>query len=100
MTKSRKTEKTFEIHEFYVIRTGSGSLPPLCAECATGDAIMVAPEQAAAVAHVPARIIYGWVELGLIHYKESPDGSLAICLKSLPEAGDQLQNLNDEKPRS
>ena len=61
---------------------------------------MVAPEQAAAFAHVPARIIYGWVELGLIHYKESPDGSLAICLKSLPEAGDQLQNLNDEKPRS
>lgn len=90
MAKSRKSEKTFEIHEFYVIRTGSGSLPALCTECATGDAIMVAPEQAAAVAHVPVRIIYRWVELGVVHYKEGPDGSLAVCLKSLPAAGHQL----------
>jgi hypothetical protein len=90
VAKSRKSEKTFEIHEFYVIRTGSGSLPALCAECATADAIMVAPEQAAAVAHVAVRIIYRWVELGVVHYQEGPEGCLAVCLKSLPAAGHQL----------
>ncbi len=51
---------------------------------------MVVPEQAAAVAHVPVRIIYRWVELRVVHYKEGPDGSLAVCLKSLPAAGHQL----------
>jgi hypothetical protein len=90
VAKSRKSEKTFEMHEFYVIRTGSGSLPALCAECATGDAIIVAPEQAAAVAHVAVRTIYRWVELGVVHYKEGPEGSLAVCLKSLAAAAHQL----------
>jgi hypothetical protein len=51
---------------------------------------MVAPEHAAAVAHVTVRVIYRWVELGLVHYQEGPEGSLAVCLKSLPAAGHQL----------
>lgn len=51
---------------------------------------MVAPEQAAAVARVTVRIIYRWVELGVVHYTEGPEGSLAVCLKSLPAAGHQV----------
>ena len=82
MAKTRKTEKSVEIHEFYVIRT-SGSLPALCGECESGDAIMVAAEQAAVVAHVPVRMIYRWVETAVIHYNEAPDGSMMVCLKSL-----------------
>lgn len=83
MTKTRKTEKAVEIHEFYVIRSTSGSLPALCVECSSGDAFMVAPEQAAAVAHVPLRDIYRGVESGLVHYTERDDGSLVVCLRSL-----------------
>lgn len=90
MAKTRKTEKEVEIHEFYVIRSTSGSLPAMCVECSTGDAIMVAPEHAAAVAHVPLRMIYRWVETGLIHYKEGSNGALIVCLKSLPTAGSQI----------
>ena len=87
MAKKRRTEKTVEIHEVYVIRQTSGPLPALCAECSTGDAIMVAPEQAAVIAAVPVRTIYRWVETEMIHYKESPDGSLIVCVKSLPVCG-------------
>ena len=83
MSRTRRTEKTVEIHEFYVIRTASGSLPVLCIECSTGDAIMIAPEQAAAVSHVPVRMIYRWIEAGVIHYKEEPNGSLIVCVKSI-----------------
>ena len=83
MAKMRKTEKTVEIHEFYIIRSASGSLPSLCGACAAGDAIMVAPEHAAAMANVPARMIYRWVETGVIHYQEGKDGSLTVCVKSL-----------------
>lgn len=87
MGNRRKSEKTFEIHEFFVIRTASGSLPALCTECSTGDAFMVTPEQAAAVMRVPVRTIYRWIELGTVHYKEGPDGSLLLCIKSLPTSG-------------
>jgi len=84
VAKTRRTEKTVEIHEFYVVRTASGSLPALCFQCSAGDAIMVAPEQAAVIAAVPVRMIYRWVETEVIHYKEAADGSLVVCLKSLP----------------
>lgn len=84
MAKRRRTEKTVEIHEVYVIRQTSGPLPSLCAECATGNALMVAPEQAAIIAAVPVRTIYRWVETEMIHYREEPDGSLIVCVKSLP----------------
>jgi len=86
VAKTGKTDKSIEIHEFYVIRT-SGALPALCVECSTGNAIMVAPEQAAVVANVPVRMIYSWVEAGAIHYKEGPNGSVIVCLQSLPHGG-------------
>lgn len=83
MAKTRKNEKKVEIHEFYVFRSTSGSLPALCSECASGDAIMIAPEQAAALAQVPLRSIYRGVETGMVHFKEGADSSLVVCLKSL-----------------
>jgi len=90
VAKRRKTERSVEIHEVFVIRTKSGSLPPLCNKCATGDAIMLPPEQAAIVANVPARTIYRWVEAATIHYSDSPNGSLVVCLRSLPATGNQV----------
>jgi len=90
VAKGRKTEKAVEIHEFFVIRTKSGSLPPLCNKCATGDAIMLPPEQAAIVANVPTRTIYRWVEAATVHYTDAPNGSLIVCLKSLPSSGNQV----------
>ena len=96
MAKTRKTEKAVEIHEFYVVRSTGGSLPVLCDQCATGDSVMVAPEHAAVLAHVPVRTIYRYVELRLIHYKEGPTGSLLVCLKSLPNTRNHDKLLNDK----
>ena len=84
MAKSRKTEKTVEIHEYYVFRTVSGSFPALCDRCSSGKAIMVTPEQAATVAQVSVRTIYSWVEREMVHFKEGTNGSLTVCLNSLP----------------
>jgi len=84
--KTRRTEKTVEIHEFYSIRTASDSLPALCGDCSTGDAVMLTPEQASVLAHVPTRAIYRLVETGAIHYREVPANSLVVCLKTLVAA--------------
>ena len=94
MAKTRKTEREIEIHEFYVIRSTSGSLPALCAECSSGDAIMIAPEQAASLSHVPLRSIYRGVESGLVHYREGADGSLVVCLKSLTITRNHISEAN------
>ena len=89
MKKIRRTEKIVEIHEFYAIRTASGSLPALCADCSTGDAIMLPPDHAALLSHVPTRMIYRLVETGSIHYRETPNGSLVVCVRSLVTARDR-----------
>jgi hypothetical protein len=93
--KTRRTEKTVEIHEVYAIRTASGSLPALCAECSQGDAIMLAPDHAALLSHVPTRMIYRLVETGSIHYREESNGSLVVCVRSLVAARNQLTGTND-----
>ena len=90
MKKTRRTEKTVEIHEFYAIRTASGSLPALCSDCSAGDAIMLPPDHAAILSHVPTRMIYRLVETGSIHYRESPNGSLIVCVRSLVAARNQV----------
>lgn len=92
MKKTRRTEKTVEIHEFYAIRTASGSLPALCADCSTPDAIMLAPDHAAVLSQVPTRTIYRLVETGSIHYRETPNGSLVVCIRSLVAAGTKDNN--------
>ena len=90
--KKTRTEKIVEIHEFYAIRTASGSLPALCTECSQGDAIMLAPDHAALLSHVPTRMIYRLVETGSIHYREEPNGSLIVCIRSLVAAGTTENN--------
>jgi len=93
--KTRRTEKTVEIHEFYAIRTASGSLPALCGECPTGDAIMLVPDHAALLSHVPTRMIYRLIESGSIHYREETNGSLVVCVRSLVAARNQVVGTND-----
>ena len=95
MKKTRRTERIVEIHEFYAIRTASGSLPALCAECSQGDAIMLAPDHAALLSHVPTRMIYRLVETGFIHYREASNGSLVVCVRSLVAARNQVTGDNN-----
>jgi len=93
--KTRRTEKTVEIHEFYAIRTASGSLPALCSDCPTPAAIMLAPDHAALLSQVPTRMIYRLVETGSVHYREAPNGSLIVCVRSLVAARNQVEGTDN-----
>lgn len=44
---------------------------------------MLTPEEAAWLVCVTPRTIYRWVEEGRIHFRESEEGWLLICLASL-----------------
>jgi hypothetical protein len=48
---------------------------------------MLTPEDASAIADVKTRLVYQWVERGLVHFSEARDGLLLICANSLPAPG-------------
>jgi len=53
---------------------------------------MIAPEHAARIAGASTRKIYAWIESGKLHFAESPDRSLLICLDSLSAATQHADN--------
>jgi len=82
MSIKRKTMTTIETHEVWVVRKPA-SLPLVhCAACAP-EAVMLTPQEAALRADVSQRTVYRWVEDGLVHFTETADGGLFVCLAPL-----------------
>jgi hypothetical protein len=79
---NRRTEITIETHRLLVIRSSGTSIRARCDQCDQWVQ-MVTPNQAAAIAHVAVRTINRWVEAESIHFAESPEGLLLICLNSI-----------------
>jgi hypothetical protein len=78
----RKIRLTVETHQLLVISRTKGSTQGWCSECA-GEVPLVKPEEAAVLAGVSPRTIYRRVESGRLHFNESAEGWLLICLGSL-----------------
>jgi hypothetical protein len=53
---------------------------------------MLPPDHAAVLSHVPTRTIYRLVETGAIHFRETPNGSLVVCVRSLVAAATKDNN--------
>lgn len=82
MRTKRRTEITIETDEVTVIRRRRNLARAWCARCAA-PVEMVTTEQAAVLTGVSLRRVFRQVEADLLHYTETPDGSLYICLNSL-----------------
>jgi len=82
MSKKRITKITVE-RERVIISRRQRAASAWCAEC-RAQTQMLKPEEAAAVAAITPRTIYRWVEAGKLHFTESSDGWLLVCLNSLP----------------
>ena len=86
MRRKKRTEVFVETEVEIEIRGRTLRLAPVwCAACAA-EVEMVPPDVAAAVSEVSARTVFGWVEAGSIHYAETAEGALLVCLRSLPAA--------------
>ena len=80
--KRKKTEIVVELNEVFVIRRRQTMSLAWCAEC--GDQVqMLTPEEAAANDGISSRAIYRWIEAGEIHFTETADGRVLVCLNSL-----------------
>ncbi len=80
--KRKKTEIIVEREQVLIIKRLDDREPRCCAECA-GQAQMVSVDEAAALAQVTARAIYRRVEASQLHFVETEDGSLMVCINSL-----------------
>lgn len=83
MKLRKTTEITIETREVWVIRRAATNAQLRCADCAD-QFTMVTVDQAVEIVRVSARTIYRWVERGEIHFWETAEGKLLVCLNSLP----------------
>jgi hypothetical protein len=79
---TRFTEITVETDEVLVIRKRNSPLATWCSEC-DDPAAMLTPQEAAVLTGVSWREISRRVESGRVHFTETPDGLLLICINSL-----------------
>jgi hypothetical protein len=57
---------------------------------------MVGPEEAAAFAGLSQRAIFRLIESSQLHFTETPDGALLICVNSLLEKPKTWAGRNDD----
>ena len=89
MKNESRTEITVETERVLIIKKRKGSVLTWCPTCA-GRVLMVRVDEAATLSRVSARAIYRWVEADKVHFVETPEGWLLICLSSL--AGNTSDN--------
>ena len=82
MSDKRRTEITVETHKVTIIRRRSRISREWCNVCAD-EVQMLSTEQAAAFAGLSTRAICRGVEAGQLHFHETGDGRLFICVNSL-----------------
>jgi hypothetical protein len=82
MKTRSKTEITVETHRIVAIKRGSRYRLAWCEAC--GElARMVAADEAAILAGVSPRAVYQLLEARKLHFAETPDRVVLICLTSL-----------------
>ena len=78
----RRIEITIEKHRVVTVTTHRVSAVGWCVPCSM-KVRMVTVEDASRIAQVTPRTIYRWAEAGQLHFTESQEWLLLICLKSL-----------------
>ena len=88
MWRKRRTEITIETHQVLILNRRQSSDLMSCEQCRTGRSPLVTPEVAGSLTGVNTRTVYRWVEAGRLHYTETNNGGLFVCLASLPINGE------------
>jgi len=84
--KAKRTEITIEFEEVIQPIRGHRLTRAWCPDCGS-EARMLTPEEAAAMFRATVRAINQRVEEGSVHFLETADGRLWVCVNSLSEPG-------------
>ncbi len=80
MKKNKRIESALATNNITYLRRPSQTALVLCERCGCG---MLLLEEAVAVAGVSSRALYRSVEAGALHFAETRDGLLLLCLNSM-----------------
>jgi len=81
--KRKRTEITIEVEEVvHAVGDRSPFTRAWCSACGN-EALMVTPERAAAMTRVSVRAVNQSVEASRVHFLETADGRLWVCVNSL-----------------
>jgi len=83
--KRKRTEITIEVDEVIYLAKQPRPLPRLWCESCGNQSTMVTPRQASVMTGVTVRIVNRWVESDLVHFIETEDGLLLVCVSSLSQ---------------
>jgi hypothetical protein len=91
--RTRRTEITVETEQVLLVRPNRSPLAAWCPQC-EAEAPMVTPEEAVALTGQSLRQVCRLVEAGRLHFTETGEGLLRLCLNSLPiSTGTQKENV-------
>jgi hypothetical protein len=79
----KRTEITIEMDEITLINIRRDDSARLWCPGCSATVAMVLPEQAAEIAGVTVRTINRWVETEKVHFMETDNGMLLLCVNSL-----------------
>ena len=85
MDKLKQIRITVNTSELTLIRKFQGTAEAVCPQC-QARVEMTTPEQAVTLTGIHSRVIYAWVEREHVHFIETAEGHLLICLASLRAA--------------
>src|SRR3954451_4681132 len=80
MKRRKVTEIVVETDEVFVYSSDAPA-PRWCAACGA-DVLMATPEGAATLSRISKRAIYRLIEASAVHFEETPEGVLLVCLPS------------------
>ena len=79
----RRTEITIETERLVVMTRSFTRRELSWCSCCDEGVDMLSTDSAALIGKVSSRTIFRWVETGMVHSSETPDGLLLICPNSL-----------------
>jgi uncharacterized protein YaeQ len=80
--QKRETRITIESHQVMILRRSNDAIQVWCERC--GDRVrMVTAEQAGIISGSTLRLVLRQVEADAVHFSETSEGRLFICLNSL-----------------
>jgi hypothetical protein len=81
--KRVRTRVLIETSQVSVIRKADGPRAVQCKDC---TALMVAPDEASVLCSISLRSIFRLIEAGRVHFTETPQEEILVCLDSLNQA--------------
>ena len=100
MKARKRTEITIETNRLVMVRSRKVSVMSWCRNCERRTK-MITVDEAAEIGGVSSRTIYRWVESDRLHFSETSEGRLLICLESIAAAAfTGLDHLNPDSSHS